>query len=175
MEENKERIEYLEKSIATWQEELDNVWNGKYTDAADIERRNLKNLINNAKSEIDELKGITKTEDNEQDPKELLEQLKKEKETKAKEKAELERHLGRLEEERENYESKKNTSYKDIYEEYTAQIDDIKEKLEKMEKEEKDAEVKDAEIKVLTKGRMDVEKEINEIQKQIRKKQEEIS
>ena len=173
MEENKERIEELEKNIANWQEELDTVWNGKNTDVAEVERRNLKNLIDNAKKEIDELKGIEKSEENLQDPIELLEELKAEKDKNEREKSELERHLARLEEERENYASKKNSSYKDIYDEYTSQIDKIKEKLEKMEQEKED-EDKDRKIRTLTKGKMDVEKEINDIQKQISKKEKEI-
>jgi len=173
MEENKERIEELEKRIASWQEELDTVWQGKNTDAAEVERRNLRSLISNAREEIDELNGVEKPEENLQDPIELLEELKAEKENAAREKSQLERHLARLEEEREIYASKKNDSYKDIYDECTSQINDIKEKLEKMN-EKKEYEDKDLKLRTLTKGKMDVEKEINNIQKEINKKEREI-
>ena len=39
MEENKERIEELENRIKEWKTELETVWNGKNTDAAEVERR----------------------------------------------------------------------------------------------------------------------------------------
>lgn len=40
-----EKIKELENQIDEWQKELDEVWKGKETDAAEVERRNLKSLI----------------------------------------------------------------------------------------------------------------------------------
>lgn len=68
MEEKK--IEELKNKIEKWQEELDTVWAGKDTDAAEVERRNLMNLINNAKNEINEI-------ENGPAPKESIEDLEK--------------------------------------------------------------------------------------------------
>ena len=120
MEENNELIEELERNIEQWQNEIDTVWAGKDTDAAEVEKQ----------------------------------------------RKELNRHLDRLKEERKNYESQKNGSYKDIYEEYTKQIKKIEEKLSK-KAEKHSQEEKDRQIKVLTKGRMDAEKEIKKIEQQM--------
>ena len=63
MEDNKEKIEELEKRIAEWQEELDTVWKDRNTDAAEVERRNLRNLISRSQKEIDELNGKVSEEE----------------------------------------------------------------------------------------------------------------
>ena len=87
-----EKIKELENQIDEWQKELDEVWKGKETDAAEVERRNLKSLIQNAKREINQLRGIDEkvVEGN---PEELLEELKngKAENEKAKKRIELSR------------------------------------------------------------------------------------
>ena len=52
------KLNQLEENIKGWREELDTVWKGKETDAAEVERRNLRNLIKDAEREINKLKGI---------------------------------------------------------------------------------------------------------------------
>ena len=171
-----ERINELEENIKKWREELDTVWKGKDTDAAEVERRNLRNLINNAQREINQLKGIETPEEGQevsQSPEELLEELKNGKENDEKEKRRLNLSIERLEEEKEAYESQKNTAYKDIYKEYEDKIKGMKEELEKLEK--KEIEGKDEKIKILTQGRMKEEAGIREIEKKIRQKEQEIA
>ncbi len=181
MEENKKRIEELTNYIAKWQEELDTVWKGKESEAAEVERRNLKDLISNAQKEIDELNGIDRIGKIKQDPKDLLEQLKQEKENGKKEKIELTnltRNLAKNIEELKEMKKQgmvKQADYEEIYGKYEKDMNEIKEKLEKLEEGDKDQEKKDFQIRVLTKGRMDTEKEISDIEKQIRNKQQEIS
>ncbi len=175
MEENKKRIEELMNYITKWQEELNTIWKGKETEVAEVEKRNLKNLISNAQKEIDELNGIQKIEKITEDPKDLLEQLKQEKQKNQQAKGELSRHMEKLAEEMKNYEDEKDTTYQDIYTEYENQIKSLKDKVLEMEKEENQVENRDFKIRVLTKGRMDTENEISEIEKQIRNKQKEIS
>ena len=47
---NEERKEQLLKNIENWEKELNEVWRDTNTDAAEVERRNLRNLIYNARS-----------------------------------------------------------------------------------------------------------------------------
>ena len=54
------KVEELKEKIEKWQEELETVWAGKETDAAEVERRNLRNLISNAKKEIEEIENPKK-------------------------------------------------------------------------------------------------------------------
>ena len=74
MEENKKLIEELQGKIQLWEEELRTVWDGKNTDAAEVERRNLRQLISRAKEEISELKG-EKEEEELEDPEKLLAEI----------------------------------------------------------------------------------------------------
>ena len=77
-----EKINELEENIKAWQKELEEVWNGKDTDVAEMERGNLRNLINNAQREINQLKGIDMPEEGQevsQSPEDLLEGIKKRK------------------------------------------------------------------------------------------------
>ena len=167
-----EKIKELENQIDEWQKELDEVWKGKETDAAEVERRNLKSLIQNAKREINQLRGIDEkvVEGN---PEELLEELKNGKAENEKAKKRIELSIERLEDEKIAYESKKNVEYKDIYQEYENKIDKLKKQLEELEG--KQIEGKDEKIKILTQGRMKEEEEINKIEIEIRKKELEIS
>ena len=160
------RKQELQKHIEEWQEEIEENWKGKESEVAKEEIRNLQNLIYNARKEIEQLDGIV--EEAGQDPKELLDELKNKKEMQEKEKSELMRHIARLEEERANYDG-------DIYEEYTKQINDAKEKVDAIEKLQQEEENRDAKIKTLTKGRMNVEREIDDIEKQIDNKKNEIA
>ena len=91
-----EKINELEENIKAWQKELEEVWSGKDTDAAEVERRNLRNLINNAQKEINQLKGIDMPEEGKevsQSPEELLEELKNGKENDEKEKRRLNTYI----------------------------------------------------------------------------------
>lgn len=162
-----EKIKELENQIDEWQKELDEVWKGKETDAAEVERRNLKSLIQNAKREINQLRGIDEkvVEGN---PEELLEELKNGKAENEKAKKRIELSIERLEDEKIAYESKKNVEYKDIYQEYENKIDELKKQLKELEG--KQIEGKDEKIKILTQGRMKEEEEINKIEIEIRKK-----
>ena len=169
-----ERINELEENIKNWKKELDTVWKGKDTDAAEVERRNLNNLIRNAQREINQLKGIeVNVEETKKSPEDLLEELKNGKENDEKEKRRLNLSIERLEEEKEVYASQKNTAYKDIYKEYEDKIKGMKEELEKLEK--KEIEGKDEKIKILTQGRMKEEEGIRDIEKKIRQKEQEIA
>ena len=171
-----EKINELEENINNWKKELDTVWKGKETDTAEVERRNLKNLINNAQREINQLKGLDIPEEGQevsQSPEDLLEELKNGKENDEKEKRRLNLSIERLEEEKEVYASQKNTAYKDIYKEYEDKIKGMKEELEKLEK--KEIEGKDEKIKILTQGRMKEEEGIRDIEKKIRQKEQEIA
>ena len=170
-----ERINELEENIKAWQKELQEVWSGRDTDAAEVERRNLRNLINNAQRELNQLKGIDVPKEGQevsQSPENLLEELKNGKENDEKEKRRLNLSIERLEEEKEAYASQKNAAYKDIYKEYEDKIKGMKEELEELEK--KEIEGKDEKIKILTQGRMKEEAEINDIEKEIRRKENEI-
>ena len=170
-----ERINELEENIKAWQKELQEVWSGRDTDAAEVERRNLRNLINNAQRELNQLKGIDVPKEGQevsQSPEDLLEELKNGKENDEKEKRRLNLSIERLEEEKEAYASQKNAAYKDIYKEYEDKIKGMKEELEELEK--KEIEGKDEKIKILTQGRMKEEAEINDIEKEIRRKENEI-
>ena len=170
-----ERINELEENIKAWQKELQEVWSGRDTDAAEVERRNLRNLINNAQRELNQLKGIDVPKEGQevsQSPENLLEELKNGKENDEKEKRRLNLSIERLEEEKEAYASQKNAAYKDIYKEYEEKIKGMKEELEELEK--KEIEGKDEKIKILTQGRMKEEAEINDIEKEIRRKENEI-
>ena len=80
---NEERKEQLLKNIENWEKELNEVWRDTNTDAAEVERRNLRNLIYNARREIDEIDGVVVQENlDEIAPEELLNNLKNEKENK---------------------------------------------------------------------------------------------
>ena len=171
-----EKINELEENIKAWQKELEEVWNGKDTDVAEMERGNLRNLINNAQREINQLKGIDMPEEGQevsQSPEDLLEELKNGKENDEKEKRRLNLSIEKLEEEKEAYASQKNTAYKDIYKEYEDKIKGMKEELEELEK--KEIEGKDEKIKILTQGRMKEEAAIRDIEKKIRDKEKEIA
>ena len=165
-----EKLEELKARIAKWQEELDTVWAGKETDAAEVERRNLRNLIANAKREIEEIEN-PKTQNelgnNFDDLKKKFEEIKKEGQDKAVEKNRLRHHIERLTEERENYASQKNTAYKDIYNEYTKQIEDAEKEIEELEKEEPQAE-QDKKIRTVTALRQEYETQIRDKEKEIR-------
>ena len=71
-----ERIKALEENIKTWREELDTVWQGRDTDAAEVERRNLRDLINNAEREINQLRGNAEIVN--ENPEERFNKLKEE-------------------------------------------------------------------------------------------------
>ena len=167
---SKAKVEELRENIAKWQEELDTVWAGKETDAAEVERRNLRNLIANAKREIEEIEN-PKTQNelgnNFDDLKKKFEEIKKEGQDKEVEKNRLRQHIERLKEERENYASQKNTSYKDIYNEYTKQIEDAEKEIEELEKEEPQAE-QDKKIRTVTALRQEYETQIRDKEKEIR-------
>ena len=167
-----ERIEELNKRIEEWKNELDTVWKDKNTDAAEVERRNLRNLIDNAKKEIVELKGENIKEEL-PEPKKFLDELKELKNKTETNIKKLNLSLEKLKEERKMYESKKNGAYKDIYDEISKRMEEIKEELEIMAEKEI-YEDKDKTIRTLTQGRMETEKDIKNIKKQIRDKQKEI-
>ena len=178
MPENKDKIKEIQENIQKWENELEEVWKDKNTDAAEVERRNLRNYIANAKKEIEELEGnkVEGQGKEEIKPEELLKDLKEEKETKAQadskknaEKNRIKLEIERLKEEREDYKNDKS-----IYEEYGKKIEELEGRLEDEKEEEKTQEQKDAQIKTLTQGRMNVEKEIQETEKEIRLKKREI-
>lgn len=160
------RVEELKEKIEKWQEELDTIWKDKDTDAAEVERRNLRNLINQAKREIDEIENGPKEEEKIDLEKEF-EEIKKSKDNKESEKNRLKLHIEKLREEQENYSSRKNTSYREIYDEYEKQIKESEKKLEELEKEES-WEEKDKKLKTCTQLRMKYEKDIKEKEKEIR-------
>ena len=178
MPENKDKIKEIQENIQKWENELEEVWKDKNTDAAEVERRNLRNYIANARREIAELEGnkVEGQGKEEIKPEELLKDLKEEKETKAQadskknaEKNRIKLEIERLKEEREDYKNDKS-----IYEEYGKKIEELEGRLEDEKEEEKTQEQKDAQIKTLTQGRMNVEKEIQETEKEIRLKKREI-
>lgn len=160
------RVEELKEKIEKWQEELDTIWKDKDTDAAEVERRNLRNLINQAKREIDEIENGPKEEEKIDLEKEF-EEIKKSKDNKESEKNRLKLHIEKLREEQENYSTRKNTSYREIYDEYEKQIKESEKKLEELEKEES-GEEKDKKLKTCTQLRMKYEKDIKEKEKEIR-------
>ena len=189
MEENKERIEELERQIQEWQNELDTVWKDRNTDAAEVERRNLRNLISRSQKEIDELSGnatkeeIKPVEETLKDIKELKGRVEKEKKEISRDIRVLKNGLEKLEEEKKIYESRKNAEYKGIYEEYNKKIEEQKKEIEAKEKALKEVDEKmekyykenmDQILRSLTKGTTDIDKEIKGIEKQISEKRKEI-
>ena len=130
MEENQKKIEELNASIKNWQEEIDNVWSKRNTNASQDEIRNLRNLINNAKREIDRLEGNENvvTQTSEVNPEEVLKKVQKEKESETAEKGRLKLSIERLKEERKDY-----TGNKDLYDEYTRKIEEVEKELGKLE------------------------------------------
>ena len=140
MEENQERIEELERQIQEWRNELDTVWKDRNTDAAEVERRNLRNLISRSQKEIDELSGnatkeeIKPVEETLKDIKELKGRVEKEKKEISRDIRVLKNGLEKLEEEKKTYESRKNAEYKGIYEEYNKKIEEQKKEIEAKEK-----------------------------------------
>ena len=168
---NEERKEQLLKNIENWEKELNEVWRDTNTDAAEVERRNLRNLIYNARREIDEIDGVVVQENlDEIAPEELLNNLKNEKENKEVSKNRLILSIERLQEEREDYKGNK-----DLYDEYTKKINEIEKELEELENKEKSREEIDKKLRILTKGRMQQETEKRRIESEIRRKLQEIS
>ena len=194
-----ENIKELEEKIKEWQEEIDTVWKDKNTDAAEVERRNLQNLINNAKQEIEKIAQNEAEEEKLIDPKEFLDEIKKTLENTKKEKEDelnyLDKELKKTDmtlegliEEQKMYESQKNQSYKEIYEEYGTKIEEYKKKKDEMikEKEEVRKQLDELDIKsilddklqavqILTRGRMDLEKRIRNNGIKLRKLTTEVS
>ncbi len=169
MPENKEKVEELKRKVEEWQKELSEIWEGKETEVAKIEKNNLRNLIFNAKREIEQLEGREEPRD-EQSPEDLLSELSETEKSKEKELNNIRLRLERLKKEREDY---KNQT--DLYDEYTKKIEELEEAQENIEKEEKSGEQRDKQIKILTKGRMQAEKEVREIEEQVKKKEQEIA
>ena len=132
---NEERKEQLLKNIENWEKELNEVWRDTNTDAAEVERRNLRNLIYNARREIDEIDGVVQENLDEIDPEELLNNLKNEKENEEVSKNRLKLSIERLKEEREDYKGNK-----DLYDEYTKKINETEKELEELENKEKSRE-----------------------------------
>ena len=130
-----EKVEELKEKIEKWQEELETVWTGKETDAAEVERRNLRNLIANAKREIEEIEN-PKTQNelgNSFDAlKKEYEDIKKKDADKKLQINRLKNRIDKLTDERENYASLKNSSYKDIYDEYTKQIEEAEKEIKEL-------------------------------------------
>ena len=170
MNENEGKKNELINSIENWQKEIDTVWSKQNTEAAKDEVRNLKNLIYNARREIDEIDGVSQDGLEEVDPEELLNSLNNEKVNVELAKNKLELSMERLLSEREDYKDNK-----DLYEEYTKKIEEIENELKEIENKEQTQEEKDKNIKILTKGRMQEEKEKKEIENEINKKQLEIA
>ena len=167
---NDERRKQLLQKIEQWEKELNDVWKDTNTDAAEVERRNLRNLINNARREIDEIDGNVQDSLEEINPEELLENLKNKESSIEATKNRLKLSIERLKEERKDY-----TDNKNLYDEYSKKINEVQKELEDLEKKENNLEEKDKNLKILTKGRMNEEKNRKEIENQIRKKQQEIS
>ena len=167
---NEERKEQLLKNIENWEKELNEVWRDTNTDAAEVERRNLRNLIYNARREIDEIDGVVQENLDEIDPEELLNNLKNEKENEEVSKNRLKLSIERLKEEREDYKGNK-----DLYDEYTKKINETEKELEELENKEKSREEIDKKLRILTKGRMQQETEKRRIESEIRRKLQEIS
>ena len=170
MNENEKRKQELQEAIVRWENEINTVWKDKNTQAAQDEVRNLRNLIYNARREINEIDGVVQENLDEIDPKELLDNLKNEKENKEVSKNRLRLSIERLKEEREDYKGNK-----DLYDEYTKKINETEKELEELENKEKSREEIDKNLRILTKGRMQEEKEKREIENEIKKKQLEIA
>lgn len=171
-----EKVEELKKKIEKWQEELDTVWSGKDTDAAEVERRNLRDLISNAKKEIEEIenpKSQNELGENFEALKEKYDDMKQEEADKELKINKLKLKINKLTDERENYAALKNLSYKDIYDEYTKNIEEAKKEIEELEKEEPQEE-KDKKIKEVTALRIEYDKQIGKKKKEIREVQREI-
>ncbi|WP_405315481.1 hypothetical protein [Faecalibacillus faecis] len=167
---NEERKEQLLKNIENWEKELNEVWRDTNTDAAEVERRNLRNLIYNARREIDEIDGVVQENLDEIDPEKLLNNLKNEKENNEVSKNRFKLSIERLKEEREDYKDNK-----DLYDEYTKKINETEKELEELENKEKSSEEIDKNLRILTKGRMQQEAEKRKIESEIRRKLQEIS
>ena len=166
---NEERIEQLQKNIEKWEKELNEVWRDTNTDAAEVERRNLRNLIANARREIDQLNGVVQDNLDDMDPEKLLEQLKAEKKDREATINRLKLHIERLKEEREDYKNNKS-----LYNEYTKKINETQKELRELQKA-KSREEKDKNLRILTRGRMQQEAERRRIESEIRRKLQEIS
>ena len=131
-----------------------------------VEKKKLK------KQQTNSPKVYTNQEKTDITPEELLEQLKNGVENLTRQKTELMLSIEKLEDEKKAYESEKNTTYKDIYQEYENAIQKKKEELENLEKNE--IEGKNKKIRILTQGKMMQEEKITEIKKKIESKQREI-
>ena len=170
--EKEKRINELEENIKAWREELNTVWQGRDTDAAEVERRNLRDLINNAEREIDQLRGNAEIVN--ENPEERFNKLKEEFEKikqgnsddKLVEINKLKLQIERMKEERENYASRKNTEYKEIYDAYTKGTD-RKEKV--IVTDEKTGEQKEEEKTIHSKGIEDLEKDLEQLEKEYEK------
>lgn len=139
---NEQRIGELEENIKKWQKEYDEIWREKNTPAAEVERRNLQNLINNAKRKINELKGIEENDIEDFDLSEFKEKMAILKSTKMPNEEKVNRLLlqkERLIEEQKDYAKPKNGVYqnwqKEIYQEYQHKIEEIDKEIENYEKE----------------------------------------
>ena len=165
---SEEKRKQLLDNIEKWEKELNEVWKDTNTDAAEVERRNLRNLIYNARREIDEIDGRTQTSLDELDPEELLENLKNDDKEVSKNRLKL--RIERLKEERKDYKDNKS-----LYDEYTKKINEIEKELTEIENSKQSSEEMDKNLRILTKGRMREEAERRNIEKVIRKKLQEIS
>ena len=170
MNENEEKKNELMNSIEKWQKEIDTIWSKQNTDAAKDEVRNLRDLIYNARREINEIDGVSQDDLEKVNPEELLNSLNDEKMNDELTKNKLKLSMERLLSEREDYKDNK-----DLYEEYTKKIEEIENELKEIENKEQTQEEKDKNIKILTKGKMQEEKEKKEIENEINKKQLEIA
>lgn len=135
MNENEKRKQELQEAIERWENEIETVWKDKTTQAAQDEVRNLRNLIANARREIDEIDGNVQqnTPTDDRDPEEVLRTLKTEKERQNAEKGRLRLSIERLKEEREDY-----TGNKDLYDEYTRKIEETEKELARAEMSQTD-------------------------------------
>ena len=187
--ENEENIKEIKARIEKYRKELEEIWKGKETEAAEVERRNLRNLIANNQKELDQL--IGKKLEEVKDPEETLDKIKETKQNikEMTKKLEVEKNvlhlrIEKLEDERKNYESKKNIEYKGIYEEYGRQIEEVEKEIKAKEKQIEETkkeidvlykEQMDKTLRSLTQGKINTENEIDRIKKEIKEKQREVS
>ena len=130
MNENEKRKQELQEAIARWENEINTVWKDKNTQAAQDEVRNLRNLIANARREIDTIDGNVQQSNtvDDRNPEDVLKSLKTEKERSDAEKGRLKLSIERLKEERQDY-----TNNKDLYDEYTKKIEEVENELANLE------------------------------------------
>ena len=209
---DKARIDDLESKISEWNEELKANWGRRYydqesyndpdrytdTDEAEVERRNLNELIQNAKREINEIKGINNDELNLPDPVEYLKSLKEIRNLSTylealkqneniinelnKQIIPINLRIEKLKEEQKFYENDSNgekREYKKIYDEYEKEIKKLENKKNKIQKDIEGIKeailTKKEALPILSKGIRDLENEIRGIKRQISKLKIEIS